>query len=147
MGIMVELDSVAAAVLSEIPGAAVKYEIPVEPQSGQFIVRAQNSDLSSESLFTFRIERDYQIIFYSDDPQTAVETMDRLARRFMRGDTMIPLADNSLRYIRISGVGFGTPVLTESGLFSILGIMQTELRQARDQEAYTKIMGLNARLI
>jgi hypothetical protein len=65
----------------------------------------------------------------------------------MNRDAMIPLTDGSLRYIRINSFGFGIPVQTESGLFSIVGVMPTELRQARDQETYQKIMQINTRLI
>lgn len=146
MSLLVELDSVASDLMIEFPDSAIKYEIPKEPQSNTFIVRAQVNDFSTESRFTFRIERAYQIIFYHDDPQAALETMDRLARRCLKGEAMIPILDDSLRYIRINSFGYALPVKTESELFSIMAVMPTELRQARDLETYQKIMKVNTRM-
>lgn len=147
MSLLVELDSVASDLLIEFPDAAIKYEIPKEPQMNTFIIRAQTNDFSTESRFTFRIERDYQIIFYSADPQIALEKMDQLARRCMKGETLIPLIDNSLRYIRINSFGYSLPQRTESGeLFAVIGMMPSELRQARDQAAFAKIMSVSARI-
>jgi hypothetical protein len=140
MDLTLELDSVASDLLKEFPEVAVRYDVPIEPQAGTFVIRSQHSDLSVESRYTFRIERDYQLIYYSADPQDAIEIMNRYARRCLKGNTLIPILDDSLRYIRINSFGYGLPVKTEMGLYMVMAMMPTELRQARDQETYQKIM-------
>jgi hypothetical protein len=146
MSIEVELDSVASVVETEFPGSAIKYMVPKEPKTDTFSIRPQKSDLSTESLFTFRIERLYQLIYFSNDAQKALDVMDKLSRRLLSGTTLIPLNDGSLRYIRIGSFSFSDPVETESGLSAVLATMPTELRQARDQKEFEKIMRVSVRI-
>ncbi|KTS84480.1 hypothetical protein NS115_03905 [Paenibacillus jamilae] len=146
MGILTELDSVASVVLEAFPESEMKYKVPKEPKTGQFVLRSQKNDLSTESRFTFRIERLYQLIYYSDNPAEALDIMDRLSRQLMRGTTLIPINDGSFRYIRIESFSFSDPVETESGLSAVIASMPTEIRQARDQKTFEKIMQVHARI-
>ncbi|MGM1023549.1 MAG: hypothetical protein ACQEXV_24185 [Bacillota bacterium] len=146
MSILTELDSVASVVLEAFPESEMKYKVPKEPKTGQFVLRSQKNDLSTESRFTFRIERLYQLIYYSDNPAEALDIMDRLSRLLMRGTTLIPINDGSFRYIRIESFSFSDPVETESGLSAVIASMPTEIRQARDQKTFEKIMQVHARI-
>ncbi|MFS0841165.1 hypothetical protein [Paenibacillus sp. 1P03SA] len=146
MDFITELDSVAAVLSAEVPGTDIKYDVPKEPASGQLIIRAQRNELVTESHFTTRIERLYQIIYFSNDPAAAISAMDRLSRKLMFGTTLIPVEDGSFRYIRIESFSFSDPVETESGLAAVIATMPTSIRQARDRETFVKITKLNARI-
>lgn len=146
MGLLAELDSVASVVLTEFPESAIKYKVPKEPKAYQFVIRPQKNDLSTDSRFTFKIERLYQLIYFSDNPEIALDVMDKLSRRLMAGTTLIPINDGSLRYIRIGSFSYSDPVETESGLSAVIASMPTVVHQARDQETFNKVMGLQARI-
>lgn len=144
-GILSELDSVASFITQAFPSSAIKYDIPNEPKANTFVIRTQSTDVQTESRMHVRIERTYQLIFYSDDVQTAFETMDRLSFLTMDGNALIPLNDDSLRYIRVESFSFGNPLETESGLHVVIGVMPTQVRTARTQEIFAKIAEIGTR--
>lgn len=145
MDVIIELDSVASAISAEFPVSAVKYDVPVVPVADTFVVRSQTNDINSETRFSMLIERDYQIIYFSDDLESAIRSIDRLARKCMNGDAVIAIS-GSFRYIRVGSFSYSQPIETENGLYAIVGVMRTELRQARDQPTFDKIMRVYARI-
>lgn len=146
MSLIAELDSVAAAVSAVLPDIDIKYSVPNDPKSGHFIIRTQRNELTAESRTIFRIERLYQLLYYAEHSEIALDQIDKLSRHFMAGTTLIPINDGSLRYIRIGSFSFSDPVENESGLKVIIAMMPTELRQARDQATFEKIASIHARI-
>lgn len=145
MGIQNELDSVASFLTSLYPSATIKFAIPKEPKADTFVVRAGVTDISTETRFHMRIERDYQIVYYGVDVGATLERMDHLSRQAMDGRLVIPMLDGSMRYIRVDSFSFSHPTEAEGGLFAAIGVMPTELRQARTQEVFEKIQQISAR--
>lgn len=90
-----------------------------------------------------RRSRDYQIVYYGSNVEEVLTRMDKF-ERIVLNNLMIPIA-SSLRYIRVEGFSFGTPMKTESGVDVILGVLQTTVREARDQTTYDKIRHVYAR--
>lgn len=134
-----ELASVGAFVKTVVSGAALKYEVPSQATKDTLVVRIQTNDYESETRYHYRIDRTYQIITYGADSPSVTAKMDAIARKVNDKTTMIPTV-SSLRYIRANGFGYGAAMRTESGLWACVGVLQTEVREARTQEQYEKIM-------
>ncbi|NGQ95499.1 hypothetical protein G3578_10075 [Brevibacillus sp. SYP-B805] len=138
MSLQDELASVASFVASVVPGAQVKYDVPTQPVAANLVVRAITNDFESETRYHYRIDRAYQIVAYGADALAVTTKMDAISRKVMDGKTAIPIAGTQ-RYIRVNGFNFGAPFKTESGLSACIGVLQTEVREARTQEEYEKI--------
>lgn len=139
MSLMNELASVGTFVKSVVPGAQLKYEVPSLPTKDTLVVRVNTSDSESETRYHYRVDRAYQIVVYGVDSPSVLAKVDAIERKISDGTTLIPIA-GSLRYIRTEGFGFGAPFRTESGSWACVGVLQTEVREARTQEQYDKIM-------
>ena len=145
MSILTHIDSVASFVQAFFPEVEVKYFIPKEPKENTLVIRAPATDLATETRYSIRTERDYQLVYYTSDIGSALERMDVLSRKVMDGRAVIPINDGSMRYIRVGSFSYGYPVETEGGLFAIIGVMPTETRQARTQETYEQIQKIATR--
>ncbi|WNF07476.1 hypothetical protein [Brevibacillus borstelensis] len=97
------------------------------------------TDTESETRYHYRVDRAYQVVIYGVDSPTVLERMDAVLRKVNDKTTLIPIA-GTLRYIRTDGFGYSAAFRTESGLFACVGVLQTEVREARTQEQYDKIM-------
>lgn len=139
MAIMDDIASVGAFVKSVVPGAQLKHEVPSQQTKDTLVVRAITNDYESETGYHYRIDRAYQIVAYGADSPSVLTKMDAIVRKVMDGTTLIPIT-GSLRYIRTDGFNFATPFRTESGLWACIGVLQTEVREARTQKEYDKIM-------
>ena len=140
MALLNELASVGAFVMSALPtDAQLKYEVPTEPSASTVVVRMLTTDTESETGYHYRVDRSYQIVIYGADSPTVLERMDAVSRLLNDRTTLIPIT-GSLRYIRTDGFGYSAAFRTESGLWACVGVLQTEVREARTQEQYEKIM-------
>lgn len=139
MVLMNELESVGAFVKSVLPSATLKYEVPTQPTKDTVVVRMLTTDTESETRYHYRVDRAYQVVIYGVDSPTVLERMEAVLRKVNDRTTLIPLA-GTLRYIRTDGFSYGAAFRTESGLFACVGVLQTEVREARTQEQYDKIM-------
>lgn len=139
MTVQNELESVGAFVKAVVSGAALKYEVPSQATKDTLVVRIQTNDYESETRYHYRIDRTYQIITYGADSPSVIAKMDAIARKINDKTTMIPIA-GTLRYIRTDNFGYGAALRTESGLWACVGVLRTEVREARTQEQYDKIM-------
>jgi hypothetical protein len=121
----------------------IKQNTPTTPAPNTFVVRLLSSDTGSETLYHMRRDREYQIVFYGANASDVLTKLDELQRKCMN-DLLIPI-NGSLRYIRVEGFSFSMPFKTESGIDVAIGVLQTEVREARDQATYEKIMNVYAR--
>ena len=139
-----EVESVGTFVKSVVPGASLKYDVPTQPTKDNVVVRIQGTESESETGYHYRTDRTYQIVVYGEDALDVQTKMDALRRKCMDGKMAIPI-NGSLRYIRIGSFSFSAPIRTEGGLFACIGVMPTEVREARTQEQYDKIMHVYGR--
>ncbi|MGG4453213.1 hypothetical protein [Brevibacillus porteri] len=137
---MNELTSVGAFVKSAMPPATqLKHEVPDKPTKDTVAVRMLTTDTESETAYHYRVDRSYQIVIYGADSPSVLTKMDAISRKINDRNTLIPIT-GTLRYIRTDGFNFGATFRTESGLWACVGVLQTEVREARTQEQYEKIM-------
>lgn len=122
----------------------VKQNVPTTPTADTFVVRFQRDSTESETAYHMLVEREYQLLYFASSVVTVLERMDVIRRKAVN-DLLIPLNDGSLRYIRITGFNVSQPFKNEGGLDVINAVMQAEVRQARDQETYEKMMNIYAR--
>lgn len=140
MSLQNELASVASFVKSVLPPTTqVKYDVPTQPTKDNVVVRMLTTDTESETGYHYRIDRTYQIVVYGADAPSVLDKMDVIMRKANDGKAVIAIS-GSLRYIRIGSFSFGAAFKTESGVYACVGVLPTEVREARTQEQYDKIM-------
>ncbi|EMT54715.1 hypothetical protein I532_03885 [Brevibacillus borstelensis AK1] len=135
-----DLESVSVFIESVLPSTAqIKNEVPSKPTKNTVVVRMLTTDTESETRYHYRIDRAYQVVIFGEDSPTVLERMDTVSRKVNDKTTMIPIL-GTLRYIRTDSFAYSAAFRTESGLWACVGVLQTEVRQARTQEQYDKIM-------
>lgn len=140
MALMNDLTSVGSFVKSVLPPTTqLKYDVPTQPTKDNVVVRMLTTDTESETRYHYRTDRAYQIVIYGADSPTVLERMEAISRKVNDRTTLIPI-EGTLRYIRTDGFGYGAAFRTESGPWACVGVLQTEVREARTQEQYEKIM-------
>lgn len=148
--ILAELESVLTYIRGIFPDAHYERQnVPRQPQSDTFIIRFQNANVRQETALSYVDTREWQVIYIGrKEAYEVAEVLTKMngIKRKLFGDMRlaIPIAD-SLRYMRMTGFSFGQPVKTEDGNHAIVGVLTTEVRKARDIEAYEKIMKAGVR--
>jgi hypothetical protein len=141
-----ELVSVADFIRATYPTSTVlQQNVPLTPNPNTFVVRFQNDEREVSSGGAIKANREYQIIYIDAKAPDILTKMDAISRKCLYGRLVIPIK-GSLRYIRVNGFSFGQILDTENDLEACIGVLQTEIREARDMEAYQKIMNVNARI-
>ncbi len=140
MTVLSDMEYIAAFVKTVLPPTTqIKYEVPAQPTKDIFVVRPLVNDYESETRYHYRIGRSYQFVAYGADVPSVLNTMGAVAREVNDGKTMIPIK-GSQRYIRCGSFSFGAAFKTEGGVYACVGVLETEVREARAQEQYEKIM-------
>lgn len=141
-----EMVSIGDFIKEKFPGVHIYFQnIPKNPTPNTFVVRFQNDSRSLETGFGIIAQREYQLICFEERAPDILTKMDGLSRKLLYKRTVIPIKD-SLRYIRIAGFGFGQIFTTEqNNIEACIGVLQTEVREARDQETFNKVMNVYAR--
>ena len=144
MSLVNDIQSVVDFIKSMYPKAnVIKQNLPTTPTPNTFVVRLLTSSTESETLYHIRRDRDYQIVYYGTNVSDILTKMDEIERK-VTNNIVIPI-NGTLRYLRVEGFSFSMPFKTESNIDVILGVLQTEAREARDQKTYDKIMHVYAR--
>lgn len=138
MTVVNELQSVGTFLAASVPSATVKYEVPAKPTPSDLVVRAQSNDYKSETRYHYRIDRTYQVIAFGADSPTVLAKMDAISRKVMDKRMAIPI-NGSTRFIRVGSFSFSAPFRNENGQWAAIGVLETEVREARTQEEYGKI--------
>ena len=144
MSVVNELNSIYDFLKAAYPTAKVeRQDVPESPVANSFVVRLQYNDTQTETRYSYRNDREFQLIYFGKSSVDVLTKVDELSRLFNNGNFCIPIR-GSLRYIRVKGFSFTTPFKSASGVDAVIAVMQTETREARDFEAYEKIMSVNA---
>jgi hypothetical protein len=144
MSVVNELNSIRDVLLTVYPSPTVvhRQDVPATPTANSFVVRLMNDDRDTETRFGMRNSREYQIIYFGSSSVDVLTKIDTLSKHFLNKKAVIPIK-GSLRYMRVEGFSFGMPFKSSSGVDAVIGVMQTETREARDQDAYEKISEVN----
>lgn len=139
-----EINSVYDFIKAKFPNATIeRQEVPEEPVANTFVVRLQHHDSKTETRATFVNDREFQLIYFGSSSVDVITKIDELNRLFLNNKIVIPIR-GSLRYMRVKGFSFGMALKSGSGVDYVIGVLQTETREARDLPTYEKIMAVNA---
>lgn len=167
--ILTEIDAVAAFIGDIFKGSDVyKQRVPESPATGDISVGFEKASSEQETAATYVDIRDWRIVIFGEkefdkraDPDLLAK-MDEIKRATVGAlRQVIPLDsrvlgmaetvpdDRSLRYMRIAvnGFSYGAPVKTKDDRWACVGMLRTEVRQARDLQAYEKIMKAGIRTV
>lgn len=117
--------------------ATEKQTVPKKPTANLFVIRQQDERRTSETRFHFRIDREYQLVYYGTDAADTLAKMDALSTALYKTE-LIPIKD-SLRYLRVESFSISAPFRTDNELDAIIAVLAVTVREARDQETYDKI--------
>lgn len=134
-----EVESVAAFVSPVFTSAKVSYQnVPVEPAANDLVVRYLSSDNTTETGYHYRLNRDYQIIYFAQNEFACLQKFEALERHI--NDALVIPLKNSDRYLRLESFSFSQPFKTEAGtVAAIIGVLSVHLREARTQTTSEKI--------
>jgi hypothetical protein len=116
-----------------------KQDVPAQPPPNSFYVRMIDEDRETETRYHFRIDRAYQIVHVASRPDTVLANMDALGSAVYQSEL--------IEHIRVNAFSVSQPAKTENGLFVIIGVLDTSVREARIQTQYPKINNVNVRRI
>lgn len=137
-----DLVSVESFVKATFPTARTEKQTPPKkPSANLFVIRFLNDGRESETAAHFRIDREFQLIYYGSKSEDALTKMDALSKALYQRQ-VIPI-NGTLRYLRVKSFAYSQPFETENDLYACVGILAIERREARDTETYAKIMNVH----
>ena len=132
MSVVNDMVAIEAYIKALFPTATTgKQDVPAQPPANSFYVRLLDEDRETETRYHFRIDRAYQIVHLAQRPDTVLANMDTLSTAIYQTEL---IGD-----IRINAFSISQPAKTDNGLFVIIGVLDTSVRQARIQPVYPKI--------
>lgn len=134
-----EIESIALLAEPLFTASSVYYQrVPTEPSPSELSIRFISSSSDDEASNHYRLERDYQIIYFAENELACLQKMEALERELNK-KLVIPLKD-STRFMRVLSFSFSQPFRTESGnAVAIIGILNAAVREGKDLTQYTKI--------
>jgi hypothetical protein len=142
-----EILGIEAFIKSVVPGAIVeKQTVPLQPAPGLFVARFLTESRTDETAYHYRIERDYQVIYYSATPQAAFPVMDALSNAIYDVQRIVATGSrlNALNYSQPMRTDTDKAATTNAG-YATLGILRITSRQSRTQQSYPLIQNVNSR--
>jgi hypothetical protein len=97
---------------------------PSHPVSGLWVVRHESVQAEQISSGADETTREFTVVLYHQSEETVLAHMDALHQRVKAGD----IARGDGVAVRLSGLGFSSPMKLESGLFALLGTLKTTCR-------------------
>lgn len=112
--------------------------MPAKYTAGDLSIRYQGGTTTSETAYHYRLDREYQFVYFGTSELDCIRKATVLQRRF-NNTHVIPLLGTD-RFIRISTFSTSQPFKTEGGeVFAIIGVLQAVVREARDFEQSGKM--------
>lgn len=134
-----EIESITAFIEDLFPGASVHYQrVPSEYRANELAVRYLTGTNESETNYHYRLDRDYQVIYFAQNEFACLTKFEALERK-LNNTFVIPI-NGSMGYLRVESFSFSQPTKTEGGtIFAIIGVLSVNVREARTQEEFEKI--------
>lgn len=143
--ITTELEAIESYIKTIYPTYEIDLQkVPKKPTPNSFVISFQRGTPETETGYSFRNDREFQVVYFGTDIVDTLNTMGDLQNK-VYDDLLIPLNDGSLRYLRLGSFSLSQPFETENGLDAIIGVLEASVRQARGQEHYEKIQSVYAR--
>ncbi|WP_114494891.1 phage tail terminator family protein [Fontibacillus phaseoli] len=132
MALIDDIVAIESFIKAQFPDATTtKQTVPTAPTHNSFVIRFLNDDRETETRYHFRIDREYQIVYFASKAEQVLPKMDALARAFYEADV--------IGRVRVESFAFSQPAKTESGMYVSIGILETSAREARTQTQYPKM--------
>lgn len=124
MSVVTDITAIEAYVKALFPTATTgKQVVPLQPPDNSFYVRMIGEDRVTETRYHYRVNRTYQVVHITTRPDTALTNMDSLGAALYQRE--------KIGSIRIKAYSVSPPALTDSGQYAIIGVIETEVREAR----------------
>lgn len=140
MSVVDDIVTIETFIKAQFPSAITgKQLVPKQPTANSFYVQLLDESRETETRYHYRVDRTYQIVHFSTRPDAAMANMDTFGRAVYQTEL--------IGHIRVDAFGSSQPAETENGLFAIIGVLETSVREARDQAQYPKINNVAVRKI
>lgn len=140
--IKTEIQSIRDFVASELPGATFKLQnMPDKYKAAELAIELVRSTTNTETASSYRIAQTYQLVYFGTSQLDCLTKMQLVERR-MNDKQIIPLGSTA-RYLRIGSFSLSQSFKTETnGVFSVIGMLEAEIRESRTQIAYESVNNL-----
>lgn len=119
--------------------------LPLKYTAGELSIRYQGDTSTSETGYHYRLDREYQFVYFGASELDCIQKATALQRK-LNSTHAIPLKGSS-RYIRNGLFSLSQPFKTEGGeVFAVIGVLQAEMREARNFDAVPKMGGITIEL-
>ena len=116
--------------------------IPEKYVAGEMIIRYVGDTSVDETGYHYRLDRDYQIVYFGDSELDCLQKASAIQRK-VNNHKQVRLEDSG-RYMTLESFSFSQPTKAEGGdVYFIIGILQARVRQARDFSQEEKMWEIN----
>lgn len=136
--ITVEIESLRDYVIDPKYSRIWMQSLPDKFTASELAIRFVGDESTSETGYHYRMDRDYQFIYFGKSERECITVASGLQRRINNTDVI--KLKGSDRYMRIGQLSVSQPFKTEDGnVFAVIGILPAVVRQAREYEQYPKM--------
>lgn len=116
--------------------------LPEKYVAGEMSIRFLGDTAESETGYHFRLNREYQFVLFGASERDCMSKAVALQRRLKSKDKLH--VDGS-SYLSLGLFSFSQPFKTEDSdeVYGVIGVLQAEIREAREFEPVGKIGGVN----
>ncbi|WP_433943608.1 hypothetical protein [Paenibacillus sp. SN-8-1] len=140
MSVVTDMGAIEAFIKTQFPAATTgKQVVPKQPPANSFYVRMLDEDRETETRYHYRVDRAYQIVHVASRPDTVLANMDALGRALYQTEL--------IGSIRINSFSVSQPAETDNALYVIIGVLDTSVRESRDQPVWPKINNVGLRKV
>lgn len=140
MGVLDDLLTIESYVKALFPLAKTgKQLVPDKPVANSFYIRIVSEDRETETRYHYRVDRTYEVIHFAARPDTALSNMDKLGRAIYQTEL--------IGHIRVGDFAISEPSETENELYVTIGVIETSVRESRDQVVWPKINNITVRKV
>ncbi|QIG62527.1 hypothetical protein [Sporosarcina phage Lietuvens] len=118
--------------------------LPDKYTAGELSIRYQGDDVTSETGYHYRLDREYQFVFFGTSERDVISYASKVQRRLNSVFKLkIGTADES-GYMTLGSFSCSQPFKAEDNvsIYGIIGVLQAEVREARYFTQSPKISGI-----
>lgn len=136
--IVKEIDSLAEYVKNLNFARIHKQAIPSKYKHNELSIRFIDGESTSETGYHYRLDREYQFVYFGESEKSCIEIASKLERKF--NDVEVLRLLDSTRHLRIGSFSMSPTFRTENKeVFAFIGVLKANVRQARTFEEAPKM--------
>lgn len=120
-----------------------RQHLPLKYTANEMSIRYLGDSSESETAYHFRIDREYQVVYFAT---TEIACLQRatLLQRAINQQIKIPVKD-ATGYMSLVSFSISQPFKTDTdGVFAVVGVLQAQVREARYFAPVPKVMNVEA---